>query len=92
MHVGRAHISVDVPRDTPLSPANIGYPLISKTFLQVLKNQLVRICNGYISDDPTKLPYKAVKEVNYRNTGIMLVEVKSLQGTSKNETMYSVMA
>ena len=92
MHLGRAHISIDVPRDTPLSPANIGYPLISKTFLQVLKNQLIHIRNGCISDDPTKLPYKAVKEVNYPNTGIMLVEVKSLRGTSKNETMHSVMA
>ena len=68
----------DIPRDTPLSPADIGYPLISKKCRQVLKNQLVHIRNGCISDDPNKLPYKAVKEVNYPNTGIMLVEVKSL--------------
>ena len=82
----------DIPHDTPLSPADIGYSLITKKFLGVLQNQLVHVRNGCISDDPNNLPYQTVRTVNYKGAGVMLEEKESLCRTSKNECMHSVMS
>ncbi|KAL9189375.1 hypothetical protein ACHAXT_009050 [Thalassiosira profunda] len=72
-----------------LSPAHDAYPLITKKVKDCIIRQCVHVLNGCLED--VQAMNVAVGEVNYRNTGVMLMEYKSLRGTNGNEAMHSVM-
>jgi len=57
----------------------------------VFQQQLVHISNGCVSDDPEHLPYVTVGSVNFHSTGPRLLHYQSLRGTSKVETVHSVL-
>ena len=75
----------------PLTPSNPPYPLITTQVWRVIKQQLVHILNGCISDDGVDM-YILLGDKNYRNTGVMLPVYHCLRGTNNVEAVHSLLA
>ena len=76
---------------TPITPSHVAYPLITKEVWKVIRQQLVHILNGCLSDDEYNM-YVTQREINYRSTGDMLPLYTCLRGTNKVEAFNSVLA
>ena len=74
-----------------LTLADIAYPLVTKRVIGIFLWQLIHVRNGCISDDPDHLPYLKVGTINFHSTGHHLDHYQSLCGTSKVETIHSVL-
>ena len=74
-----------------ITVADIAYPLITKKIMGVFQQQLVHVRNGCISDNPNRLPYVTINTINFHNTGHHLPHYQSLCGTSKVESVHSVL-
>ena len=71
--------------------ADVAYPHITTRVLKVFRQQLIHVRNGCISDDSTNLPFVKVGTVNFHNSGHHLAYYQSLRGTSKVESVHSVL-
>ena len=74
-----------------ITVADVAYPLITTRVLKVFQQQLIHVRNGCISDDPPNLPFVKVGTVNFHNSGHHLAHYQSLRGTSKVESVHSVL-
>jgi hypothetical protein len=73
-----------------LSVADVASPLTDRV-MAVCQQQLVHVRNGCISDDLECLPYLKVGTVNFHSTNHHLDPYRSLWGTSKVESVHSVL-
>ena len=76
---------------TPITPSHVAYPLITKEVWKVIRQQLIHILNGCLSDDDYNM-YVTQREINYRSTGDMLPLYTCLRGTNKVEAVNSLLA
>ena len=76
---------------TPITPSHVAYPLITKEVWKVIRQQLIHILNGCLSDDDYNM-YVTHREMNYRSTGDMLPLYTCLRGTNKVEAVNSLLA
>ena len=76
---------------TPITPSHVAYPLITKEVWKVIRQQLIHILNGCLSDDDYNM-YVTHREINYRSTGDMLPLYTCLRGTNKVEAVNSLLA
>jgi hypothetical protein len=74
----------------PLAPSDPAYPLITTQVWRAIKQQLVHILNGCISDDGVDM-YILLGNQNYRNTGVMLPVYHCLRGTNNVEAFHSLL-
>lgn len=74
-----------------LTPSNAAYPLVTTQVWRVIKQQLIHILNGCMSDDGVDMYILRGRE-NYRNTGVMLPVYHCLRGTNKVEALNSLLA
>ena len=74
-----------------ITVADVAYPLVTKKVMGVFQQQLVHVRNGCISDHPNKLPYVKINTINFHNIGHHLPHYQSLRGTSKVESVHSVL-
>lgn len=74
-----------------ITPSHYAYPLITIQVWQIIKQQLIHIANGCLSDDGEDMN-TVLRHKKYKYTHTMLPVYTSLRGTSKIEAFQSFMA
>ena len=72
-----------------LTPSHWAYPLITTLVWKAIKQQLIHIANGCLSDDGEDMNI-VQREKKYKKTDKRLPVYVSTRGTSKNEAFHSV--
>ena len=60
-----------------LTVADIAYLLVTARVVSMFRQQLIHVCNGYVSDDQEHLPFVRAGNVNFHSTGHHLVHYQS---------------
>ena len=71
-----------------LTPSHWAYPLITTLVWKAIKQQLIHIANGCLSDDGEDMNI-ILRQKSYKKTKVMLPVYISTRGTSKNESFHS---
>lgn len=71
-----------------LTPSHWAFPLITTQVWKVIKQQLIHITNGCISDDGNDMHILQCQK-KYKDTNTKLPVYSSTRGTSKNESFHS---
>jgi len=74
-----------------ITPSHWAYPLITTLVWKAIKQQLIHIANGCLSDDGVDMNI-IKRQKKYKNTDKMLPVYISTRGTSKNESFHSYMS
>jgi len=80
-HQANGESCIDLPK------GHDAYPVVTGKVLNALTNQCTHVLNGCVHDEVGM--NISVNRTNYRGTGVLLAENKSMRGTNKNEYLHS---